>query len=60
VIDTFGDCVPTISTPHELEHEIRKALSNDYERQEKAALAFELIQGQTFNNRAKALLNTLH
>lgn len=60
VIDTFGDSVPTVETAKELEFEIRKALASDRDRQLKASMARECIQGHTFDKRAQSLMEVLH
>lgn len=59
VTEVFGDSVPTFTTPKELEESIRFYLANPNERQRMAATLPRLVEGATFQERAKNLLRDL-
>jgi spore maturation protein CgeB len=59
VAEVFGDAVPTFTTPAELEGLVRLYLAHPQERRQKAAALPGLVEGFTFQERAKQLLRDL-
>ena len=59
MFDIFGDTIPTFDSPESLEREVRWALANPIERQERALLQQQAVQGLTFESRMREVLETV-
>lgn len=59
VADVFGDAVPTFQSALELETLIRDWLKDDQKREEIAAQLPQLVDGETWLNRARQMVNDL-
>lgn len=59
LVELFGGSVPTFEGSRDLEDKIRYYLSHSEDRIEKAELARSRVQGETFEARAKHLINEI-
>lgn len=60
LLELFGTSIPTFETSEQLEKLIRHYLGDDSHRIILQVKAHERVQGETFDNRAAALLSALH
>ena len=59
VKELFGETVPIFGSPQELGQQVRHYLANDDERNRLAALSRERVKNETFDERAKVMLESV-